>query len=147
MKFKSCIRNLSILFVLFVVWSVGCGHKEAYFKDVAYDLTSLIRLQEEVDMGHRVGHLDPKATAMRFLEEGLKDPGPFDRVVVGGEKKGRVRVLVRSKKSAYELELFRPIRPDSSGIFVVSGYRVLSLEEVDKRLPPKEESKDPSETS
>lgn len=147
MKFESYIRSSSVLLVLFVVLSVGCGHKEAYFKDVAYDLTNLIRLQEEVDMGHKAGYLDPKATAMRFLEENLEDPGPFDRVVVGEEKKGRVRVLVRSKKSGYELELFRPIRPDSSGIFVVSGYRVLPLEEIDKRLPPKEESKAPSETS
>lgn len=143
MKFGLTAKTLCAL-ILFL--GVGCGHKEAYFKGVSYDLSSIVRLQEEVDAGHKVGYLDPKDTAMRFLKENLGDPGPFDRVVVGKEKKGHLRVLVRSQKSGYELNLFRPIRPDPSGIFVVSGYRVLPLEEIDRRLP-KEEPTGPSETN
>ena len=125
---------------------LGCGNKEAYYKGVAHDLNATIRLQEEVDSGHNTGNLDPKDTAMRFLNESLNDPGPFEDIHVGKEKKGRVRVWVRSLRSGYELELFRPIRPDSSGIFVVSGYRTLSPKEVAKSFP-KEKPNNPSETN
>ena len=125
---------------------LGCGNKEAYYKGVAHDLNATIRLQEEVDSGHKTGNLDPKDTAMRFLKESLGDPGPFEDIRVGKEKKGHVRVWVRSLRFGYELELFRPIRPDSSGIFVVSGYRTLSPKEVAKSFP-KEKPKNPSETN
>jgi hypothetical protein len=133
-------------FIVCLSLLLGCGSKEAYYKSVAHDLNATIRLQEEVDSGHKTGNLDPKDTAMRFLNESLNDPGPFEDVRVGKEKKGRVRVWVRSLRSGYELELFRPIRPDSSGIFVVSGYRTLSPEEVVKSFP-KEKPSDPSETN
>jgi len=67
---------------------LGCGNKEAYYKSVAHDLNATIRLQEEVDSGHNTGNLDPKDTAMRFLNESLNDPGPFEDVRVGKEKRG-----------------------------------------------------------
>lgn len=123
---------------------VACGNKDAYFKGVAHDLNATIRLQEEADSGHKTGNLDPKDTAMRFLTEALNDNGPFEEVFAGKEKKGHVRVWVRSPKSAYELELFRPIRQDPTGVFVVSGYRVLSIKEASKSFP-KEKPKNPSE--